>query len=327
MPARPGGEHRRVAGQRARRARRWTPARPPRSRPPRRRRCRARGGTRPRTTSGGNVNTVTSASSRRSSSAVRRPTGPTPMTAASLPFSSTASRTARHGRRRGRVGAVGVEHDRRLERVEEELLRGLEHRLAVAHLRPADPERRVREAPWDRAGTSRPARRRRGSSAVTRRSPARRPPRRRRRRSRRTGSGERRCPAGSGSSSSTGPLVGVRESSGGPSPAGPPGGSSCAARGRSSPSSAPCRDRRRARDRRRRAARTRDTCWSRARSVAVECVQPLGVGEQAVVGVGDLALHRAQLVLGGRAHRLVLARDQARSRCASAAVPGAARGA
>ena len=52
-----------------------------------------RAGSCPRTTSGGNVSTVTSASSRRSSSAVRSPTGPTPITAAWLPFSSTALRT------------------------------------------------------------------------------------------------------------------------------------------------------------------------------------------------------------------------------------------
>ena len=53
---------------------------------------------------------------------------------------STTLRTRATAAADGGVRAVGVEHDRRAERVEEELLRGGEDRLAVADLRAPDPE-------------------------------------------------------------------------------------------------------------------------------------------------------------------------------------------
>jgi hypothetical protein len=48
-----------------------------------------------------------------------------------------------HARRRGRVGAVGIEHHRDAEGAEEFLLHGLEQRLALGHVAAADEDRRV----------------------------------------------------------------------------------------------------------------------------------------------------------------------------------------
>ena len=74
-----------------------------------------------------------------------QPDRPDPDHRAAAAFQRHSAADAGDGGGRRRVGAVRVEHDRRVERLEEQLLSRFEHRLAVSHPGAADPESGVGE--------------------------------------------------------------------------------------------------------------------------------------------------------------------------------------